>query len=45
LKEKEIELEFKATEIQIKDDQLQRQNAGNTENLTAFKQQEANQAR
>jgi len=44
LKEKEIELEIRATEIQIKDELIKRQDSGNNENLTLFKEQEANQA-
>ena len=38
LKEKEIELEIKNTELQIKDDHINRQNQGNVENLTLYKE-------
>lgn len=42
LKEKEIEIEIRATEIQIKDELIKQQDSGNNENLSHFKEQEAN---
>ena len=44
LKQREIELEIKQTEVDIKDEQIKKQSDGNVENMTAFKTQEANQS-
>ena len=43
LKEKELELEVKTIEIQMKDNMLKEQDDGNNNNLHLFRQQEANQ--
>ena len=43
LQEKQIEIDIKNVEIQMKDNMLKEQDDGNNENLTLFRQQEANQ--
>lgn len=45
LREKEIQLEIRETEIAIQDEQIKTQDYGNVQNLSSFKEQEAKQAR